>query len=72
MVPNCKKFDRNLIVNKSELGLIPIKDGQVIYIQDTGEIYADKGSIRTIISALTIPVNPTDTSNLNIWIETGE
>ena len=57
-------------ITSAKLSSLPVIDGQLIFCTDTGEVYVDDGTTRTCVSRLTVPINPTDTSKLNIWIET--
>lgn len=41
-----------------------------VYVDEQGETKAVTGIDGTQMSVFKIPVNPTDTSNINIWIET--
>lgn len=54
---------------RSNLDSLPIKEGQFITCTDTGDMFLDISDTKRISVGVNIPVNPQDTTNLNIWIE---
>ena len=63
-------------VSSSQLNSLAKVEGQFIVCTDTQEIYFDESSSSRILigtaagAATSIPVDPEDTSDLNIWIKT--
>ncbi len=57
----------------TNINTVPIAGGQLLICTDSGKIYLDiDNTQRILIGGTEIPINPTDTSGLNLWIETGD
>ncbi len=54
----------------ANINIVPIQGGQLLVCTDSGKIYLDiNDTQRILIGGSEIPINPTDTTGLNLWIE---
>ncbi len=54
----------------ANINTVPIQGGQLLVCTDNGKIYLDiNDTQRILIGGSEIPVNPADTTGLNLWIE---
>lgn len=64
------------VTDDNALNRFPIKTGQFIVVVSTGRMYLDVNDTDRIsiggsdASSLQIPIDPTDKTGLNVWIET--
>ena len=62
------------VTDDNALDRFPIKTGQFIVVVSTGRMYLDVNDTERISigggDSASIPVDPIDTTGLNVWIET--